>query len=236
MTAELVALFGAGVAAIVSPCSIVLVPAYLGMLTGNTAGTDCAARPRLIVATLLFGAGFTSVFVTLGVIAGGLAGAAGSIRHWLTIAGGLLLVVFGMLKLGARIPLLQREVRVVNRVPGARHAVQPVVFGIGFGAAWSPCAGPLLGAALTAAAQNGHAAGGAVLLLAYAAGTGTAFVAATLGILSAPGFSRALRRLAPALERAAGAVILIAGLALLTGTYTQLTDWLQHFSPRVGGL
>jgi cytochrome c-type biogenesis protein len=234
MIAELIALFGAGVASIISPCSIALIPAYAGMLTSETGP---AARPRdLVVATLVFAAGFTSVFVAFGTLAGSIGGAVSGLRHALTIAGGLFLLTFGLVKLGARIAPLQRERRLLTRVRGAHPTVQPFVFGIAFGAAWSPCVGPLLGAALTAATQNGHASGGALLLTAYGAGTGTAFVAATLGVVSAPGVSRALRALAHRLERAAGAVLATAGLALLTGGYSHLTDWLQHFAPRIGGL
>jgi cytochrome c-type biogenesis protein len=234
MIAELIALFGAGVASIISPCSIGLVPAYAGMLTS---GTGPNARPRhLVVATLVFAAGFTTVFVALGTLAGSIGGAVSGLRHSVTIAGGLLLVTFGLVKLGARIVPLQRERRLLTRVRGAHRTVQPFVFGIAFGAAWTPCVGPLLGAALTAATQNGHAVGGALLLTAYGAGTGTAFVAATLGVVSAPRLNRALRGLAPQLERVAGAVIFAAGLALLTGSYSQLAGWLQHLAPRIGGL
>jgi cytochrome c-type biogenesis protein len=184
----------------------------------------------------LFTAGFTTVFVALGVAASLIGANVGSLRHSLTIVGGALLVLFGLLKLGAPLPILRGEHRLVARVPAANDLVRPYVFGVAFGAAWSPCVGPLLGAALTIAAQSQHAARGALLLCAYGLGTGAAFVAATLGVTAAPGLGAALRRLARHLERLAGAVILIAGVALLTGVYTRATDWLQRLAPQLRGL
>jgi cytochrome c-type biogenesis protein len=110
------------------------------------------------------------------------------------------------------------------------------VLGVGFGAAWSPCVGPLLAAALTIAANEADPWRGGLLLLAYSLGIGVPFLAASLGLASSPALAERLRRVGPVLERVGGTLLVALGLLLATGAYDHLTSYLARFTPAVGGL
>ncbi len=113
---------------------------------------------------------------------------------------------------------------------------RPFVVGVAFGAAWSPCVGPLLAAVLTVAARDGQVGRGALLLVAYAFGIGVPFILAALGLASFPSLADRLRRVGVVIERVAGVLLIILGILLASGTYGHLTSYLARFTPAVGGL
>jgi cytochrome c-type biogenesis protein len=251
MLTDVIALFGAGIASFLAPCVIPLVPAYLGMITGeagdavgkagDTAGDteeDAAERAagRAVVATLLFVAGFAVVFAGLGVAAGLAGSSLQSVQDGLERVGGVLVGLFGLALLGVLRGPFARERRLFVELPNVGGRLRPVVVGVAFGAAWSPCVGPLLGAALVAAANTGDPVEGAILLFAYACGIGVPFVAASLGLASAPGAFDRLKRIGPRLEKVAGVFLVILGVLLATGWYRHLTSYLAEFAPAVGGV
>jgi cytochrome c-type biogenesis protein len=210
--AAALAVFGAGVASFLSPCVLSLVPAYVGAIAG--AGTSSRSALR---ATVSFIAGFSTVFVVLGAVAGGVGGALADHDAGVARVGGLLVVVFGVVVLAARHGRLAGEWRVVAPV----RRVGPVLTGIAFGAAWTPCVGPLLGASLVVATRD-SAWQGAALLLAYSVGLGVPFLVAALALAAWPRRAAMLKRLTRWVEPAAGVVLVVIGLALATGWYTEL--------------
>jgi cytochrome c-type biogenesis protein len=230
---DLVALFGAGVASFLAPCVVPLVPAYLGLVVGEAG--DAHDTTRVVPATLIFILGFAVVFAGLGVTAGGIGSSLDDQQVWLQRVGGVLIVVMGLVLLGFVRGRALQERRLVSRLPAA-GPLRPFVLGVGFGAAWSPCVGPLLAAALTIAANEADPWRGGLLLLAYALGIGVPFLAASLGLASSPALSLRLRRIGPVLERVGGALLVGLGLLLATGAYDHLTSYLARFTPAVGGL
>jgi cytochrome c-type biogenesis protein len=234
MLTDAIALFGAGIASFLAPCVVPLVPAYLGMITGEAATRESqasVAAGRAVGATLLFVAGFAVVFAGLGVAAGLAGSSLRSVQDGLERGGGVLVALFGLALLGVLRGPFARERRLFVELPKVGGRLRPVVVGVAFGAAWSPCVGPLLGAALVAAARTGDPVEGAVLLFAYACGIGVPFVAASLGLASAPGLFDRLRRIGPGLERVAGGFLVVLGVLLATGWYAHLTSYLAE-SPR----
>jgi cytochrome c-type biogenesis protein len=232
---QLVALFGAGVASFLAPCIVPLLPAYLGIIVGESADAHDAARA--VPATLLFVLGFAAVFAALGAAAG----LAGSSLHQFQVTiervGGVLVILMGLVLLGLLRGPFARERRLMPTLPGrAMGSVRPFVVGVAFGAAWSPCVGPLLAAALTVAARDGQAGRGALLLLAYAFGIGVPFLLAALGLASSPALAERLRRAGPTIERVAGVLLIVLGVLLVTGWYAHLTSYLARFTPSFGGL
>ncbi len=210
--AALLAVFGAGVASFLSPCVLPLVPAYVGAVAGAGGASRSALR-----ATVSFIAGFSTVFVALGAVAGGVGGALADHDEGLARIGGVLVVVFGVVVLASRHGRLVGEWRVVAPV----RRFGPVVTGVAFGAAWTPCVGPLLGASLVVAARDG-AWQGAGLLFAYSVGLGVPFLVAALALAAWPRRAAALRRVTRWVEPAAGAVLVVIGVALAAGWYTDL--------------
>jgi cytochrome c-type biogenesis protein len=210
-----VALFGAGVASFLSPCVVPLLPVYVGMMASEAAD---GAR-HLARAAMCFVAGFSLVFVALGLLAGQAGSALDRFEGWIAGAGGAVLVMFGLLLLAVRRGRASRSLRFAHvRLPGGSVA-RPVVMGVVFGAAWTPCVGPLLGSALVLAADDRTAAGGAVLLAAYAAGLGAPFVAASLAIESSPSLPARLRRWSSRIEPIAAAGLIVLGVLVFTGWY-----------------
>ena len=228
MITDLIALFGAGVGSFLAPCVVPLLPAYVAMVTGGS--------ERVVSSTLLFVAGFTLVFASLGVAAGAIGSSLDDARLVVERAGGVIVAVMGLVLLGALPATLVRERRAILTVPESFGAVRPVVLGIAFGAAWSPCVGPLLGAALVVAASSSNPARGGTLLGAYALGIGVPFLIASLGVASSAGFNAFLRRIATPLQRVAGGLLLLLGVLLVTGWYDHLTSYLAQFTPTVSGL
>ncbi len=234
MGTDLVALFGAGVASFLAPCIVPLLPAYLGIIAGEAA--DARDPARAVPATFIFVLGFAVVFAGLGASAGLVGHSLADVQDWIRRIGGIVVAVMGLALLGVIRGPLSRERRLMPVVSQRFGRARPFVVGVAFGAAWSPCVGPLLAAALTVAAQSGEAGRGALLLLAYALGIGVPFLLAALGLASFPGIAGWLRRVGPTVERIAGVALVILGVLLTTGLYTHLTSYLARFTPSVGGL
>jgi cytochrome c-type biogenesis protein len=225
---DAIALFGAGVASFLAPCVVPLLPAYIAMVAGES--------KRAVTGTLLFIAGFTLVFAGLGVAAGALGSSLTDFRTGLERVGGVVVAALGLVLLGVFSDVFVRERRAILTVPKSFGAARPVVLGVAFGAAWSPCVGPLLGAALVVAASSSNPAKGGTLLGAYALGIGVPFLVASLGLASSEDFNKFLRRIAPPLQRVAGVLLVALGVLLTTGWYDHLTSYLARFTPSLGGL
>ncbi len=205
-----VALFGAGVASSLSPCVLPLVPGYLGVLADGASGSRRAVR----VAT--FAASAVATFAMLGSLvgsAGPLGVSSSRLQH---IAGAILLVLAAASESSRRgwLHLEWRPVRWLPRSPIPRA----VAIGIGCGAAWSPCVGPLLGAALTAAGGAGSAWRGTLLVACFGFG-----VVSPLLLASAlPTIPRGWRRIGRAAQLVAPVMLAAVGLSLLFGWYAWL--------------
>lgn len=236
----LAATFVAGLASFVAPCTVPLLPAYLACVSGAGAA-DLADdrrrrsfRARLLVGSLLYVAGFTAVFVLLGLSAGGLARLAsgpGSGRA-VEIAGGVVVCIFGLVICGVvRAGPLERiqGLRLPERLR-RRGVAGAFLVGAVFGLGWTPCVGPYLAAALTLAAVSSHAATGAVLLVAYSIGLGLPFIVVALLWASLPELPRRVARLARPLTLAGGIATVALGVLVATGAYSHLTSYLAQLS------
>lgn len=232
------AAFGAGLLSFLSPCVFPLIPSYLGFLA--EAGTRPPRPPgpplplfRRLAPALCFVLGLSAIFLVLGAGSSALGALVFRYRATVTRVGGLGLVLFGLHTLGVlRWRILQRDTRPHPHTP-PRTLVGAVGVGLAFGAGWSPCIGPLLGAILTYNLSAGDPLGGLRLLSAYAGGFSLPFLAAAL---LADRWLRVTRRLGPWLGRVhqAGGLILVAtGLMMLTGYFTQWGTRLGQWTPEL---
>jgi len=226
------AAFLAGVLSFSSPCCLPLLPGYVAYVTGDPGGSS---PRRTMTAAVLFTLGFGLTFTALGASASWLGWALLSNRPVLVRAAGLLVAAVGVVTvLGAGIPGLSRERRLLapHRLP--RGPAFAVPLGAAFALGWTPCIGPALAGLLTAAAASQTAAVGTALLGVYAAGLAVPF----LGVAWAAAHGRAgvgwLRRHHLALARAGGGLLVVMGLAMAAGYWTQLFGPLLRFFARSG--
>lgn len=240
MVRDLIALFGAGVASFLAPCVVPLLPAYLGMIAseghaGGRPAIEGQAAPS-VRATAIFVSGFAVVFAALGAAAGLLGSSLDGVQSSVQRVGGVVVVLMGLALLGIVRGPFAGEHRVLRAVPNVGAPLRPFAIGVVFGAAWTPCVGPLLGAALTVAAAHGQVARGTLLLVAYALGIGVPFLLASLGLASSSAAQRRLRRIGPAVQRAGGALLVVLGVLLVTGAHDRLASYLARFTAAVGGI
>jgi cytochrome c-type biogenesis protein len=225
--------FAAGVLSFLSPCVLPIVPGYLGFITGMSLdelqGTP--SRRAVLVPALFFVAGFSLIFLLLGASATLIGQVMKVYQDWIARIGGLLIIVFGMHLLGVfRVGTLMRERRFhLSRSPAGYAGA--TVAGAAFGAGWTPCLGPVLGALLTYASTRATLSGGMLLLGSYALGLAVPFLiaaAATGMFLKA---SQRMRGAIPILEKTSGVILVLVGLLLVSGTFAVLSGWLTRFTP-----
>jgi cytochrome c-type biogenesis protein len=245
-----------GLISFASPCVLPLVPGYLsyvaglvgtgsrtavavggggspagGTVTAVRTADDRSPRGRMVAGALLFVLGFTLVFVAFGAAFGGLGRLLLQHADVLTRVFGVVTIVVGLGFLGW-LPLLQRTKRLAAK-PVAGLAGAPLL-GIVFGLGWTPCLGPTLSAVYSLAFSQATAGRGALLGVAYCLGLGVPFVLVALGARWALGATSFLRRHARTVTRVGGAVLVVVGLLLVTGLWTDFMQWLRAWLATTG--
>lgn len=226
--------FGAGVLSFLSPCVLPLVPVYLGYLTGSTiGGEEAPKRSTVFLHALLFGLGFSLVFVLLfGLPVGYLGHFFAGFTPILAKIGGLLLIVFGLHTAGLiQIPFLLMERRMEIGVSSSPTYLRSLLVGMAFGAGWTPCVGPLLGAILTLALDAQSVWQAVFFLSVYSLGLGLPFLLVALLLTTATGWLRRLNRHPRVVSVVSGAFLIIIGLLLLTGTFQNLNSLFLGLTP-----
>jgi cytochrome c-type biogenesis protein len=223
--------FTAGLLSFLSPCVLPLIPSYLTFVTGVGFDDLTRARRSALLHALLFVTGFTLIFIALGASATVLGRLLLHYRIWITRFGGALVIVFGLYLLGVvRVSAFDRERRVhlANKPMGY---LGTVLVGIAFGAGWTPCLGPILGAILTYTAAQADLSRGLPLLLAYSIGVALPFLLAAVAVER---FLETVARIRPYLARVSqvsGALLIIVGVLMLFDYFTVMATYLQVLTP-----
>lgn len=243
----LLAALAAGLVSFASPCVIPLVPGYVSYLTGisgaagetqarpgsggagtATAGTVRAtsARARVGLAALLFVLGFTVVFVLGSASVFGLVAALRVGARTLTIVGGVITIIMGLVFMGM-VPALQRDTRMAPKrwTTWLGAPMLGAVFALG----WTPCLGPTLAAIISVSAgtEGLTAARGVALIVAYCMGLGLPFILVALGSARAMKTVDWMRRHSRTIQLIGGAMLVLVGIALVTGLWDVFVNWLQ---------
>lgn len=232
--------FSAGLFSFLSPCVLPLVPAYVSYVAGQPphpvhAGIDGRGRISAAMLSAFFVLGFSTVFVALGASATALGRLLLQYRYEANIIGGAIVIAFGLLMIGMTrgMPWLQRDFRFHPRLAGG-HPAAAYVLGLAFGFGWTPCIGPVLGAILTVSAIQTSVSGGVALLSFYAAGLGVPFLLAALFTRELAGRIARLRRFGTVLQIAAGLILVLMGIAMITGQLSAFGFWLLRTFPALG--
>ncbi len=225
----------AGLISFSSPCALPLVPGYLSYVSTLPVSElgERQARGVALKASLLFVAGFTTVFTTLGVSAA-LAGNLLLRNRDVMVRGfGVVIILLGLVTAGVlRIPALQRERRMdLARVPRGPAWAFPL--GMAFAAGWVPCTGPVLATIVATASAGGTAAWGGVLLALYSLGLGIPFVLLAVGLSRAQRSLGWLRRNGRRIEVLGGVLLIGVGVLFITGGWQDLFLPLQRWFARL---
>ena len=231
LTLPLVAV-AAGILSFSSPCCLPLVPGYLSYMSALPVSElgEREARRVTLKASLLFVAGFSTVFTAFGVGATLLGNVFLRNQDGIVRVFGVFIVVLGLATIGVlKVPFLMRERRVdMARVP--KGAAWAFPMGMAFAAGWAPCIGPVLATILATAAVSGTVAWGAILLVLYSLGLGIPFVLLALGFSRAQRSLEWLRRNGRAVEITGGLLLVAVGTLFVSGRWERLFRPLQRWA------
>lgn len=244
----------AGLVSFASPCVVPLVPGYLAYmasivgaerpavtvqaaeqrraeastLTLEQQRERVSSRRRVVLAAVLFVAGFTVVFVLLSAMVLGTVQYLAPQQELLQRLGGVVTILMGLVFIGA-IPALQRDTRMQPKALST-WAGAPLL-GAVFALGWTPCLGPTLAAALSVAAGTGLDAGrGVLLIVAYCLGLGLPFIVMAFGSTRAIRTVGWLQRHTRTIQIVGGIMLIVVGILLLSGIWTQFVYWLRDFA------
>ncbi len=221
----------AGLLSFLSPCVLPLIPSYVGFLTGMTVEEVQVRRGTALMHAVWFVAGFSVIFMALGAAASALGSLLLHYQVWIGRVGGVLVILFGLYLLGVLRPaFLMRERRIqLSRKP--LGYLGSAFVGVAFGAAWTPCVGPILGAILTLAAAQATVGQGTALLGAYALGLAIPFLLTALALDRFLDWFQRFRPYIVWVDRVAGALLVVLGILLVTDRFTLLAGYLQKLTP-----
>jgi cytochrome c-type biogenesis protein len=232
------AAFFAGAISFVSPCVLPLVPAYISYIAGQSLHGESkrlstSIRAAAALMSVFFVLGFSTVFIVLGASATAVSRLLLQYRYEANIAAGTIVILLGVFMLGLlRLPWMHRDLRFHPRFAGG-NPLAAYVIGLAFGFGWTPCIGPVLGAILTLSAVQ-TSGGGIALLTAYAAGLGAPFLLVAVFLHEIAARLTRLRQAGRWLHLVAGAVLILLGLAMITGQLTAFSYWLLDVFPVLG--
>jgi cytochrome c-type biogenesis protein len=229
----------AGALSFLSPCVLPLVPPYLVYLTGASLERLADAEPEpqvrrdAVFAALLFVLGFSTVFVALGAGASAIGGLLRVHAHTLAIVAGIAIIIMGLHFLGLTpIAWLHRQKRLQVQKPVGLWGAY--LMGLAFAFGWTPCIGPILAAILAVAASEATVAKGAGMLAVYSAGLGIPFIVAAFAVEPFAAFLARFRAHLGTVEKVMGGLLVLTGIAFLTGFVTDASFWILETFPALG--
>ncbi|MGZ8383250.1 MAG: cytochrome c biogenesis CcdA family protein [Nitrospira sp.] len=232
---SLIAAFSAGLLSFVSPCVLPLVPSYISYITGLSIEqlTDVSERSRfrkaIIVNSLLFIAGFSTVFVAFGASASLLGQVLITYQEHLRRFGGIVVIVFGLYLLGIlNLNFLKMEHRYQFRSRPA-GLLGSFLIGIAFAAGWTPCVGPVLGTILLYASTTESMFSGVVLLTCYSLGLALPLFLTALGVDRFLSYFKEVRAYLWGVSTVSGVLLIVVGVMIYSNSLTMITSFLERY-------
>ena len=230
------AAFGGGFLSFISPCVLPLVPAYISYISGVSIDAlkgetkESGAGRKVILSTLLFVAGFTIVFATLGATASYIGQYLVLYKRTINIVGGIMIIILGIhLSSIYRISFLDYEKRIqVQQKP--LGWLSSMLIGAAFAFGWTPCIGPILSAILIVAANQHTIFDGVLLLVLYSLGLGVPFLLTGIGLNYALSVFKKIKKHYRTIELVSGILLMIIGILVATDQFTRISGWLAKFS------
>lgn len=239
--ALVLAAFLAGLFTFFAPCTLPLVPAFLGIISGvdseqfQDSSQISGIRKKVFLNALFYVFGFSLIFILFGV-AFSFLGQVVILRIWMQRLGGIFVILFGLVMLGVlRIPFLEREFNLKAKIP--KFLTTPSKgnsFGIGalFALGWSPCVGPLLGSILLLAAGNDTVWQGALLLVVFSAGLAIPFLLVALLLGKAYAVLGRIKNTLQIINAIAGLFLVVLGVLLVSDQFIPIFNELRGYFTR----
>jgi cytochrome c-type biogenesis protein len=232
-----VAAFAVGFVSFVSPCVLPLVPGYLSAVSGVSVTDLRDGRHRtshVLGPAIVFCLSFTLMFVALGLTATGLGSTLRDSKETLDTAAGILIIAMGVFfLLTPFVPRLNREWRPDTLIRRAGTG-GPIIAGLAFAVAWTPCVGPTLASILAAASTANTVGHGGVLLAFYSLGLAVPFLLTAIAFDRATTAFRWIRDHYLLVTAVSGIVLIVMGTLILTGELTQLNVEAQRALSNLG--
>ncbi len=218
--------FVAGILTFLAPCTLPIVPGYLGFISGSSLEDlkdpekAKQARWKIFINGFFFMLGFSAVFIILGTLVAFVAASfLTPYRLWLGRIGGIFVIIFGLFMLNfLKIPFLNQEKQL--KAPALFKRGKPInsfILGSAFAFGWTPCVGPILGSILLLASTSTTAFQGGLLLTVFSAGLAIPFLLIAIGIGSASRYINNISRYLNVISVVGGIFLIILGILLVSG-------------------
>ena len=236
MILNLLVAFSAGFISFLSPCVLPLIPGYISYISGQALDKIIKDNKSVLLKTIFFSIGFSIVFISFGITASFIGKLLISYSNQLRIIAGITIILFSLQFIGLiNLKILNSETRFFTKNYND-NLIFPIIVGAAFGFGWTPCIGPVLGSILALAAIEENITKGILLLSFYSLGLAIPFIISGVLIDKFLFFSKSFRKYISTITKVGGAILLLTGIAILTGQLQVLGFFILKYFPSLGNI
>ena len=236
MILNLLVAFSAGFISFLSPCVLPLIPGYISYISGQALDEIIKDNKSVLLKTIFFSIGFSIVFISFGITASFIGKLLISYSNQLRIIAGIIIILFSLQFIGLiNLKILNSETRFFTKNYND-NLIFPIIVGAAFGFGWTPCIGPILGSILALAAIEENISKGILLLSFYSLGLAIPFIISGILIDKFLFFSKSFRKYISTITKVGGAILLLTGIAILTGQLQVLGFFILEYFPSLGNI
>ena len=236
MILNLLVAFLAGFISFLSPCVLPLIPGYISYISGRALDEIIKDNKSVLLKTIFFSVGFSIVFISFGITASFIGKLLISYSNQLRIIAGIIIILFSLQFIGLiNLKILNSETRFFTKNYND-NLIFPIIVGAAFGFGWTPCIGPVLGSILALAAIEENISKGILLLSFYSLGLAIPFIISGILIDKFLFFSKSFRKYISTITKVGGAILLLTGIAILTGQLQVLGFFILEYFPSLGNI
>ncbi len=236
MILNLLIAFSAGFISFLSPCVLPLIPGYISYISGQTLDEIIEDNKSVLLKTIFFSVGFSIVFISFGITVSFIGKFLINYSNQLRIIAGLIIILFSLQLIGLiNLKILNSEARFFTK-NYRNNLIFPVIVGMAFGFGWTPCIGPILGSILALAAIEESFSKSILLLSFYSLGLAIPFIISGVLIDKFLFFSKSFRKYISTITKVGGAILLLTGIAILTGQLQVLGFFILEYFPSLGNI
>ena len=236
MIFNLLVAFSAGFISFLSPCVLPLIPGYISYISGQALDEIIKDNKSVLLKTIFFSIGFSIVFISFGITASFIGKLLISYSNQLRIIAGIIIILFSLQFIGLiNLKILNSETRFFTKNYND-NLIFPIIVGAAFGFGWTPCIGPVLGSILALAAIEENISKGILLLSFYSLGLAIPFIISGVLIDKFLFFSKSFRKYISTITKVGGAILLLTGIAILTGQLQILGFFILEYFPSLSNI